>query len=114
MVCRDGPLHRCVSDENVDELYESGFIVAFPILGLYLRRNTVLKELWLAHNDLNSCDASNISTVLKANLHLQFLDISNNNIEVSALATTMENPFFSDSHQINYSRTPECCTSPKH
>lgn len=53
------------------------------ILGLYLRRNTVLKELWLAHNDLTSCDARNISTVLKANLHLQFLDISNNNIEVS-------------------------------
>ncbi|KAG4080169.1 hypothetical protein HA402_008240 [Bradysia odoriphaga] len=50
-------------------------------LCLYLRRNTVLKELWLAHNDLTSCDASNISTVLKSNLHLQFLDISNNNIE---------------------------------
>ncbi|KAJ6639951.1 Protein phosphatase 1 regulatory subunit 37 [Pseudolycoriella hygida] len=50
-------------------------------LCLYLRRNTVLKELWLAHNDLSSFDASNIGTVLKANLHLQFLDISNNNIE---------------------------------
>lgn len=57
--------------------------VSIFILGLYLRRNTILKELWLAHNDLTSCDASNISTVLKTNLHLQFLDVSNNNIEVS-------------------------------
>lgn len=57
-------------------------IVFFYYSGLYLRRNTVLKELWLAHNDLTSCDASNIGTVLKSNLHLQFLDISNNSIEV--------------------------------
>lgn len=66
-------------------LNENGFIVIYLIfiLGLYLRRNTVLKELWLAHNDLSSCDASNISTVLKSNFYLQFLDISNNNIEVS-------------------------------
>lgn len=60
-------------------------LLIFIALGLYLRRNTILKELWLAHNDLTSCDASNISTVLKSNLHLQFLDVSNNNIEVSKM-----------------------------
>ena len=54
-------------------------------VGTYLRRNTVLKELWLAHNDLTSEDAYTIGIVLKANLFLQFLDISNNNIEVSKL-----------------------------
>lgn len=50
--------------------------------GNYLRRNTVLRELWLAHNDLSHIDAFNIAIVLKANYHLQFLDVSNNKIEV--------------------------------
>lgn len=48
-----------------------------------MKRNNVLKELWLAHNDLASEDAYSLGIVLKANLYLQFLDISNNNIEVS-------------------------------
>lgn len=52
-------------------------------LGNYLGRNTVLKELWLAHNDLNSVDAIHIGNVLKTNFHLQILDVSNNKIEVS-------------------------------
>lgn len=51
--------------------------------GNYLRRNTVLRELWLAHNDLSHIDAFNIAIVLKANYHLQYLDVSNNKIEVS-------------------------------
>lgn len=57
-------------------------ILCLSLSGTYLRRNTVLKELWLAHNDLTSEDAYTIGIVLKANLFLQFLDISNNNIEV--------------------------------
>lgn len=54
----------------------------FYCAGTYLRKNSVLKELWLAHNDLTSDDAYTLGIVLKANLYLQFLDISNNNIEV--------------------------------
>ncbi|XP_059608094.1 protein phosphatase 1 regulatory subunit 37 [Phlebotomus argentipes] len=46
-----------------------------------LKKNTVLKELWLAHNDLNCYDAYTIGNLLKANYYLQFLDISNNSIE---------------------------------
>lgn len=58
----------------------------FVNLGIYLRRNTVLKELSLAHNDLTSSDAYNIGIVLKSNFYLQFLDVSNNRIEVRVLA----------------------------
>lgn len=58
--------------------------------GNYLRRNTVLKELWLAHNDLCHIDAFNIAIVLKANYHLQFLDVSNNKIEVSKMKKAMQ------------------------
>lgn len=46
-----------------------------------LKKSTVLKELWLADNDLNSFDAYNIAMLLKANLHIQFLHVSNNNIK---------------------------------
>uniref|UniRef100_A0A1B0C9B8 Protein phosphatase 1 regulatory subunit 37 n=2 Tax=Lutzomyia longipalpis TaxID=7200 RepID=A0A1B0C9B8_LUTLO len=46
-----------------------------------LKKNMVLKELWLAHNDLNCYDAYTIGNLLKANFYLQFLDISNNSIE---------------------------------
>lgn len=48
-----------------------------------LRKVNVLKELWLANNDLNSFDAYNIGCLLKVNYSIQFLDISNNNIQVS-------------------------------
>lgn len=58
------------------------FFFIFCLPGTYLRKNSVLKELWLAHNDLTSDDAYTLGIVLKANLYLQFLDISNNNIEV--------------------------------
>lgn len=54
----------------------------FNNLGTYLRKNTVLKELWLAYNDLTAEDAYNIGNVLKSNFYLQFLDLSNNNIQV--------------------------------
>lgn len=57
-------------------------ILIFVNLGIYLRRNTVLKELSLAHNDLTSSDAFTIGIVLKSNFYLQFLDVSNNRIEV--------------------------------
>uniref|UniRef100_A0A336LT99 CSON000682 protein n=1 Tax=Culicoides sonorensis TaxID=179676 RepID=A0A336LT99_CULSO len=46
-----------------------------------LRKVNVLKELWLANNDLNSFDAYNIGCLLKVNYSIQFLDISNNNIQ---------------------------------
>lgn len=58
------------------------FLVHHLIIGTYLRKNTVLRELWLAHNDLTADDAYNIGNVLKSNFHLQFLDLSNNNIQV--------------------------------
>lgn len=48
-----------------------------------LRKVNVLKELWLANNDLNSFDAYNIGCLLKFNYSIQFVDISNNNIQVS-------------------------------
>lgn len=51
--------------------------------GTYLRKNAVLKELWLAHNDLTAEDAYSIGNVLRSNFYLQFLDLSNNNIQVS-------------------------------
>lgn len=58
-----------------------------PIASLchVLRKTNVLKELWLANNDLNSFDAYNIAGLLKANYFIQFLDISNNNIQVNYL-----------------------------
>ncbi|GAB0092526.1 hypothetical protein DMENIID0001_075260 [Sergentomyia squamirostris] len=46
-----------------------------------LKKNMVLKELWLAHNDLNCYDAYTLGNLLKANFYLQYLDISNNYIE---------------------------------
>lgn len=48
-----------------------------------LKRNTVLRELSLAYNQLTWEDAKTIATLLQSNYHLQLLDISNNNIGVS-------------------------------
>lgn len=62
-------------------------------LGTYLRKNTVLKELWLAHNDLTADDAYIIGNVLKSNFFLQFLDLSNNNIQVCDFINTVFMPF---------------------
>ncbi|XP_055526177.1 mucin-5AC isoform X2 [Wyeomyia smithii] len=45
-----------------------------------LKRNTVLRELSLAYNQLTWEDAKTIATLLQTNYHLQLLDISNNNI----------------------------------
>ncbi|XP_055618638.1 uncharacterized protein LOC129763517 isoform X2 [Toxorhynchites rutilus septentrionalis] len=45
-----------------------------------LKRNTVLRELSLAHNQLTCEDAKNIANLLRSNYHIQLLDISNNNI----------------------------------
>lgn len=82
MAYRDGQWHHYVSS--------SRFIAAIAInstsplsAGLYLRKNSVLRELWLAHNDLTCDDAYNIGIVLKSNFYLQFLDMSNNNIQVT-------------------------------
>jgi protein phosphatase 1 regulatory subunit 37 len=56
-----------------------------PILSLcgHLKKNTILRELCLANNELNCNDAYHISTILKSNMHLQLLDISNNDVQVS-------------------------------
>lgn len=61
-------------------MLEIFLFVIYP--GTYLRKNTVLRELWLAHNDLTAEDAYSIGNVLRSNFFLQFLDLSNNNIQV--------------------------------
>lgn len=52
-------------------------------IGNNLRKNTILRELWIAHNDLSDIDAEKIAELLKANAYLEFLDISNNRIKVN-------------------------------
>lgn len=47
-----------------------------------LAKNTTLKELWLASNDLIDYDAFSIARLLQSNYYLQYLDISNNKIQV--------------------------------
>ncbi|XP_055847331.1 serine-rich adhesin for platelets isoform X2 [Episyrphus balteatus] len=50
-----------------------------------LRNNQILKELWLAYNDLTCLDADKIAQLLKTNHYLQLIDISNNNIKDEGL-----------------------------
>ncbi|XP_053670431.1 mucin-5AC [Anopheles nili] len=45
-----------------------------------LKRNTVLRELWLAHNELICEDAQHIANLLRTNFYIQLIDISNNKI----------------------------------
>ncbi|KAM7353513.1 uncharacterized protein ACRADG_005545 isoform 1-T5 [Cochliomyia hominivorax] len=58
-----------------------------PLSGLCyrLRLNKVLKELWLAHNDLDCNDADTIAAMLKSNHYIELIDISNNNIRDEGL-----------------------------
>uniref|UniRef100_A0A182VLL5 Uncharacterized protein n=1 Tax=Anopheles merus TaxID=30066 RepID=A0A182VLL5_ANOME len=53
-----------------------------PIASLcnVLKRNEVLRELWLAHNQLNCEDAQQIANLLRSNFYIQLIDISNNRI----------------------------------
>ncbi|XP_058118531.1 mucin-5AC [Anopheles ziemanni] len=53
-----------------------------PIASLctMLKRNTVLRELWLAHNQLSCEDAQQIANLLRSNYYIQLIDISNNRI----------------------------------
>uniref|UniRef100_A0A182N5G6 Protein phosphatase 1 regulatory subunit 37 n=1 Tax=Anopheles dirus TaxID=7168 RepID=A0A182N5G6_9DIPT len=53
-----------------------------PIASLctMLKRNTVLRELWLAHNQLICEDAQQIANLLRTNFYIQLIDISNNRI----------------------------------
>ncbi|XP_035779065.1 uncharacterized protein LOC118459615 [Anopheles albimanus] len=53
-----------------------------PIASLcsMLKRNTVLRELWLAHNQLICEDAQQIANLLRSNFYIQLIDISNNRI----------------------------------
>ncbi|XP_049285004.1 serine-rich adhesin for platelets [Anopheles funestus] len=53
-----------------------------PIASLctILKRNKVLRELWLAHNQLSCEDALQIANLLRANFYIQLIDISNNMI----------------------------------
>ncbi|XP_055904086.1 serine-rich adhesin for platelets isoform X2 [Eupeodes corollae] len=50
-----------------------------------LRNNQILKELWLAYNDLTCTDADKIAQLLRTNHFLQLIDISNNNIKDEGL-----------------------------
>ena len=59
------------------------FLFSFFVAGTKLRNNQILKELWLAYNDLTCLDADKIAQLLKTNHYLQLIDISNNNIKVS-------------------------------
>lgn len=61
------------------------FILILPHHGTghALKRNTVLKELWLAYNDLTYHDAYNIGLLLKSNYYIQILDVSNNFLQVN-------------------------------
>uniref|UniRef100_A0A182M5H7 Protein phosphatase 1 regulatory subunit 37 n=1 Tax=Anopheles culicifacies TaxID=139723 RepID=A0A182M5H7_9DIPT len=53
-----------------------------PIASLctVLKRNKVLRELWLANNELCCEDALQIANLLRANFYIQLIDISNNRI----------------------------------
>ena len=57
----------------------------FDCLGFKLLHNKVLKELWLAYNDLDCNDADTIAEMLKSNHYLELIDISNNNIRDEGL-----------------------------
>lgn len=59
-------------------------LIGRPIAALCtgLAKNTVLKELWLASNALTDYDAYSLARLLKSNYYLQYLDISNNAIQV--------------------------------
>lgn len=61
----------------------SGRPIATLCVGL--AKNTTLKELWLASNGLSDYDAFSIARLLKSNYYLQYLDISNNKIQVSGV-----------------------------
>lgn len=50
-----------------------------------LMKNTVLREFFIPSNELNCNDAYHLANLLKSNFHLQLLDISNNDIQVSGL-----------------------------
>ncbi|XP_034933703.1 protein phosphatase 1 regulatory subunit 37 [Chelonus insularis] len=54
---------------------------AFIILISALKHNTGLKELYLADNGLGNPDAVQLGALLRANHHLQLLDVSNNNLQ---------------------------------
>ncbi|XP_037828832.1 serine-rich adhesin for platelets isoform X2 [Lucilia sericata] len=58
-----------------------------PLSGLCYKlfHNKVLKELWLAHNDLDCHDADTIAGMLKCNHYIELIDISNNNIRDEGL-----------------------------
>ncbi|XP_075151623.1 uncharacterized protein LOC142225680 isoform X2 [Haematobia irritans] len=53
-----------------------------PLSGLCYKlwHNKILKELWIAYNDLDCSDADTIAEMLKVNHYLELIDISNNNI----------------------------------
>ena len=57
----------------------------FSSLCFKLRQNRIMKELWLAYNDLDHHDADSLADLLKVNHYLEFVDISNNNIKDDGL-----------------------------
>lgn len=100
-------LGKSVSCSNLHTLkLEHCGLTGKPIISLCiaLRKSKALKELWIAHNDLNSVDADMLAELLKVNPYLQFLDISNNHIKddgVKSIVTALikqssEKSFFPD------------------
>ncbi|XP_058056081.1 serine-rich adhesin for platelets [Anopheles bellator] len=74
-----------------------------PIASLctILMRNNVLRELWLAHNQLICEDAQQIANLLRKNFYIQLIDISNNRIgdkgvEVIVSAIVDQSVYFKD------------------
>ena len=50
-----------------------------------LKYNTLLEDLYLGDNDLQSADGVSIGTMLSANKTLQLLDLRNNSFRVSVI-----------------------------
>ncbi|CAD6997106.1 unnamed protein product [Ceratitis capitata] len=85
-------LGLAISTSNLHtlKLEHCGLKGALDGLCFKLRSNTTLKELWLAHNDLDCKDAEALGSLLKYNHYLELIDISNNNIRDLGLLYIVE------------------------
>ncbi|XP_017464973.1 PREDICTED: serine-rich adhesin for platelets isoform X2 [Rhagoletis zephyria] len=85
-------LGQAISASNLHtlKLEHCGLKGALDGLCFKLRHNTTLRELWLAHNDLDCKDAEALGDLLKVNHYLELIDISNNNIRDRGLLYIVE------------------------
>ncbi|XP_054743883.1 serine-rich adhesin for platelets isoform X1 [Anastrepha obliqua] len=85
-------LGQAISTSNLHtlKLEHCGLRGALDGLCFKLRYNATLKELWLAHNDLDCKDAEALGDLLKVNHYLELIDISNNNIRDKGLLYIVE------------------------